>query len=359
MPLRGAVIGCGAIAQEHLEFLEQSPGIELVGVCDSSAATVGYFAERHHTMAFTDAAEMLESARPDVVHILTPPSSHRALTLASLAAGAHVICEKPLAATGAELEELLAAAEAADRLLIESQNYRFNDEIIQAVATATSGGLGEVTRIDVDISLPITGAGSRFADPNLPSPVGSLPGGAVHDFLPHMIYLGLMPIGFPARPDEVWSRWRNRSGNDKVVFDDLISVISYGDTTLTLRFAAHDKPDRLELGIRGTEGSLDVELFNPQLSLHQSRIGGPLDAIVDSMIDGAKTFGSGPRNLVNKVLQKGPLHGFPPMLQSFYDAVGAHGSGAVAPPVTAEELRACMTLVDAVVAGAANEGKVA
>ena len=78
-PLRAAIIGCGAIATQHLEFLAATPQATLVGVCDLSPATAGYTPRRYATEPFTDASAMLATARPDVVHVLTPPSSHRPL----------------------------------------------------------------------------------------------------------------------------------------------------------------------------------------------------------------------------------------------------------------------------------------
>ena len=75
--MKAALIGAGQIARQHLTCLKTLPGIELAAVCDLSPATAEAAAERCGIQAwFTDHRDMLEKARPDVVHVTTPPISH-------------------------------------------------------------------------------------------------------------------------------------------------------------------------------------------------------------------------------------------------------------------------------------------
>ena len=95
--MKAALIGAGLIAQQHLGCLRSLREIALVGVCDLSRAMAESAAERFGVDAwFTDHHAMLERVRPDVVHITTPPQSHFKLAMDALAAGAHVIVEKPI-----------------------------------------------------------------------------------------------------------------------------------------------------------------------------------------------------------------------------------------------------------------------
>ena len=94
--MKAALIGAGQIARQHLACLKTLPGVELAAICDLSPATAEAAAERYGIRAwFTDHRAMLEKARPDVVHVTTPPTSHFGLAMDSLDAGAHVIVEKP------------------------------------------------------------------------------------------------------------------------------------------------------------------------------------------------------------------------------------------------------------------------
>src|SRR4051794_19432184 len=93
---RAAVVGVGAVAKQHLACLAALDGAEPVAVCDISSAVAesaaGRFAVPRH---FTDHRTMLADARPDVVHVTTPPGAHFAVAMDALAAGAHAIVEKP------------------------------------------------------------------------------------------------------------------------------------------------------------------------------------------------------------------------------------------------------------------------
>ena len=72
--MKAALIGAGQIARQHLACLKALPGVELVAICDRSPATAEAAAERYGIRAwFTDHRTMLEQARPDVVHVTTPP----------------------------------------------------------------------------------------------------------------------------------------------------------------------------------------------------------------------------------------------------------------------------------------------
>src|SRR5258708_3506719 len=89
--LKAAVIGTGKISEEHLRFLAESPHAKLVGVCDLSPALAEFAAARFKAdKAYTDHSQMLEEARPDVVHVLTPAATHPALVRDGLNYSAHV-----------------------------------------------------------------------------------------------------------------------------------------------------------------------------------------------------------------------------------------------------------------------------
>src|ERR1019366_148104 len=99
-PLRAAVIGTGKVSEEHLRFLTADARVALAAVCDLSPSLARYAAQRFGAQrAFTNSTEMFAEARPDVVHVLTPPNTHAKLVREALNAGSHVIVEKPVAPT--------------------------------------------------------------------------------------------------------------------------------------------------------------------------------------------------------------------------------------------------------------------
>src|SRR5207253_805876 len=113
-----ALVGCGQIADAHLQEIRKVPGAEIVAVCDRHGDLAKQAAARFEVpQAFDDLNHMLDSVRPDVLHVTTPPQTHHAIALQALAAGAHVYVEKPFALDTAEAEEMLRAAEAHRRLV--------------------------------------------------------------------------------------------------------------------------------------------------------------------------------------------------------------------------------------------------
>src|SRR4051812_21863630 len=110
--LRIAIIGCGKIADQHVQAIRRISGCEIVAACDHEPLMAGQLAERFGIAGqFSDVAAMLRSAAPDVVHITTPPQSHFALGAQSLNAGSHVYLEKPFTVTADEAESLIALAQ--------------------------------------------------------------------------------------------------------------------------------------------------------------------------------------------------------------------------------------------------------
>lgn len=103
---RIVLIGLGTIAKHHLEALQQTPGIEIVGICDlrSEAAEDRCFAGIPFD---TDWTRLVDNVRPDTVLILTPPQAHRALAERCIEHGLEVIIEKPLAETREDVRQLL------------------------------------------------------------------------------------------------------------------------------------------------------------------------------------------------------------------------------------------------------------
>src|SRR6476620_10067799 len=107
-PTSVAIIGTGAIAKQHLACLRELKTVQVTAVCDLSPSMAQSAASRFNVPRwFTDHRQMLSEARPDVVHVTTPPTSHYRLAKDALAAGAHVLVEKPATVEFAELQDLL------------------------------------------------------------------------------------------------------------------------------------------------------------------------------------------------------------------------------------------------------------
>lgn len=341
--LRAVVIGCGAIGHQHLPYLSANNKVDLVGVCDRSRALADFAREHYRAGAsFQDSAQMIAVLKPDVVHVLTPPHTHLPLVIHSLEADAHVICEKPLAPTLSETEQLLALAEKRRRHLVESRNLLFNDAVVKFDEVITAGLVGNVREIEILLALNLPKG--PFGDLNLSGPGVVLPGGAVHDFLPHLTYL-FLHFARDEQLGEVKGWLENRSGNARVGYDHMDVLMHAGPVRGRLRIASDLAPDAFRLIVRGTAGSLETDLYNPFLRFEGGRNIGKR-APLEQIRSGASLLRSGIRNFRDKVAQHGTYHGMPRMLDAIYGAI-LRGED---PPILPRHIRQGANLVDAVVA---------
>jgi predicted dehydrogenase len=347
-PTTAAVIGCGAISAEHLAYLSCANGVDLVAVCDLSPSTARYTAQRYGAKrSYTDHREMLATEKPASVHVLTPPASHPRLVTEALEAGANVLCEKPLALDTETLVKLQAIAATRGLMLMESQNLRFNDQMFQLAEIVRSGRIGDVIDVEVRLALDVAGDGGKFSDPNVPSPVASLPGGVIHDFLPHLSYLMLHFLGYP-EVEKVSASWSNISGIPQLRYDELDAIVRTTNGTGSIHFSSRVRPDKFRLILRGTVGSVETDFYHPYLKIEVPRSRQVLSPIVGHAANGLSLVGASIRNLRNKVLQHGTYHGLPRMLDAYYQSI-ATGTPA---PIAPLEMERCSRLIDALVAEA-------
>ncbi|MCH4563980.1 MULTISPECIES: Gfo/Idh/MocA family protein [Halomonas] len=147
--IRLAIIGAGSMAGEHAKHFKALEGVEVVAVCDLDGDKVRAFAEQHGIPeAYTDLDAML--ARDDIqaVSNVTPDGVHKATSLAAIAAGKHILCEKPLATNEADAREMAAAARRAGVINMINLSYRDAPAIQHARELIASGAIGRVMHVD-------------------------------------------------------------------------------------------------------------------------------------------------------------------------------------------------------------------
>ena len=146
-PLRAAVFGLGSMGANHARVLNALHGVELVGVMDTASDAVNRATSGRTARGYTDVAAMLAAERPDLVVVAVPTSLHHEVTLQALEAGAHVLVEKPIAATRAEGEEMIAAAQARNLLLTVGHIERYNPAVRELKRRLGEGELGRIFQV--------------------------------------------------------------------------------------------------------------------------------------------------------------------------------------------------------------------
>jgi predicted dehydrogenase len=330
MTVRTAVIGLGGVSAMHIRKLARLPGVEVAGICDLSRTVAGAVAERDGVgPVFTDHRRLLEAVRPDAVHITTPPHTHRAIACDALAAGAHVLVEKPIATSWDDYVAMRAAADRAGRMLVENHNYLFGDTVRRALDVVRDGRIGDVVTVDVSYGIPLAQRDGPYAERHLPHFAHRMPGGAMQNFATHAAYLTLAFMG-DFRDVHVW-RTRRTPG---ALSDDELRALVTGDTRCgVLTLTSHAQPSYCWVLVRGNAGTLELDVYNWRLH-------------VEGAGAGPAKIGAGIRHGVGYVASTVALtaraaasrhdyyQGLERLLAGFYEAIRTGGE----PPVAVDDM---------------------
>lgn len=141
--IRVGIIGCGKMADQHAVQINRIPDAEIVAVCDSEPLMAKQMSERFGIQEyFADAQKMLESVRPAVVHITTPPHTHFDLGRICFEAGCNVYMEKPFTLNTAEAEELIKLAQYHGKKITAGHNAQFTHAMVRMRELVKQGYLG-------------------------------------------------------------------------------------------------------------------------------------------------------------------------------------------------------------------------
>ncbi|HOE96234.1 MAG TPA: Gfo/Idh/MocA family oxidoreductase [Candidatus Sumerlaeota bacterium] len=201
---RVGTIGVGYTCNVHAPGWKESPHAELAALADLNEEALNRVADRLEVKKrYTTARELIEDPEIDVVDICTPNMTHAPLAVAAFKAGKHVLCEKPLAPTPAEIRRMIKARDAAGKLLMTAQHMRYLGTARAMKAEIERGVLGRIYHARAWIlrrcGVPL---GPGFIRRELSG------GGACIDIGVHILDLTLWLMGFP-RPVTVSGFSRN------------------------------------------------------------------------------------------------------------------------------------------------------
>ncbi len=127
--IKVGIIGVGGISHEHIKAYLANENVELYAFCDINEKQLKFMSEKYNIQrTFTDMNEMLKLKEIDAVSVCTWNSAHAPCTIAALNAGKHVICEKPMATSAYEAEQMKEAAEKNGKLLMIGFVRRFGND---------------------------------------------------------------------------------------------------------------------------------------------------------------------------------------------------------------------------------------
>jgi predicted dehydrogenase/nucleoside-diphosphate-sugar epimerase len=271
--LRAGMVGTGNICEFHVAAVNALPDVELIGVFDLDRVRAKEAAKRWNTVAY-DSLDALVAAGANVIHVLTPPSSHAAIARQALERGCHVLIEKPIAEDEAEARKLAELANAKGLTVSVNHSLLYDPQIRRALATVESGALGEVVAVDIL-------RGSEYP----PYAGGPVPpwyrdaGYPFRDLGVHCLYLIQELLG-PI--EDIDASWRSLGGNRDLAYDEWRAVVRCSRGLGQFQLTWNAKPMQSQLIIHGTKGVLRVDLF---AMFNSKRMSTPLPKAAERLVN--------------------------------------------------------------------------
>ncbi|MDQ2944185.1 MAG: Gfo/Idh/MocA family oxidoreductase [Candidatus Dormibacteraeota bacterium] len=245
-PVGVGLIGYGAIARAHAESISFTPGLKLAAVCDVSderrkAATSDWSIKTHARVE-----DLLQDPDVGLVVVGTPPSVHADSVIAALAAGKHVVCEKPFALRVEEVDRMIDMASARRRVLTVFQSRRWDPDYLALREVVRSGRIGDTFYMESFI-----GGHSHPCDYwHSHEPIS---GGTIYDWGSHYFDWILQLFAEPVRTVSANAHkrvWHDVTNSDQVRVD-LTFAGGAQASFLQSDIAAASKPKWYVLGTRG------------------------------------------------------------------------------------------------------------
>jgi nucleoside-diphosphate-sugar epimerase/predicted dehydrogenase len=250
---RVALVGAGYVAAHHIRALRSLEFIEIVGIADLRSDLAQDLARRFAIPLAGTTLDDLAPARPDVLHVLTPPSSHCALALDAMERGWHVLVEKPMAETAGDCERMIAKARETGRVLSVNHSARFDPTVLAALEEVKAGRCGDLLHVDFLRSSDYI----PYAGGPLPPPyrTGSYPFQdlGVHGLYTLEAFLG--PIG------KLEVEFRGTGANPYLAFDEWHAVARTARGVGRMYLSWNARPMVNEFWIAGTAGQLRADCF--------------------------------------------------------------------------------------------------
>jgi predicted dehydrogenase len=240
MTYRVGIVGTGFGGRVHAPAYTLHPDFEPVAIASPNNAQ-NVAAERKIPHAFPSLDAMLAAmgSEIDVISIATPPFQHHRDTMTAIAAGKHVLCEKPVSTRLAEAEEMTAAAEKAGVANAIAFEYRYSSALQALKELIVNGHMPLLRQIEVSRF----GSEMRLANKRPPSSwwyEGAKGGGLANAFMPHIIDIALWLGGGPAQRSMGFLRTANpqRTGPDGTTYPSTASDGCYAVSDLGNGIAA-------------------------------------------------------------------------------------------------------------------------
>ena len=352
MSIRAAIVGCGKMAEVHAAIISYLPHSELIATCDSEVLMARQLAERYGAKNYYDNVDrLLADAKPDVVHITTPPQSHYLIGKMCLESGSHIFVEKPFTVNYQEAKELIDIAKAKGRKLTIGTDEQFSIVATKARDLIKDGWLGG-RPVHLDVFYCYDMSDERYTKSFLKNKshwVWKLPGQMIQNIIPHAVMkiaeyiddsFDLIAIGFT-------SNYFLKLG-EKLLVDELrVMMIDKNQMTAFLSFSTQMKPAMIQFRILGPQNGIVIdEVQQSIIKLHGRKYKSYLERFVPLYKYSKQYKKNFYKNL--GLFIKREFHmkrGLYNLIESFYKSI----ENDEAPPISYEDILKCSKITDMII----------
>jgi predicted dehydrogenase len=340
--LRVAIVGCGQIADAHIQEVAKIQGGVVAAVCDREADLAYQAAARFGVpRQYDDFDRMLSELRPDVVHLTTPPHTHFALASKSIRSGAHVYVEKPFALNADETKRLLELATTERRLVCVGHDHVFDPIWKECLTAVAQDRLGEIAHVDSQQGYDPRGPFGRLIQTDPDHWIHRLPGGIFQNVISHAV-CKVTPFVTDEHPAVAAMAFG--SPDVCVLPTELRVLVRGGNTSATITILSRVRPVQRVVRIYGTKSGLEVDFDAGIIRyIRAAQLPGALGRIeipVRQALEAARNAGRALRKFAGSELQY--FAGMRALFEAFYSAIRTGGP----PPIAYDEIQRVANIMD-------------
>ncbi len=253
--MRVGIVGCGLISSAHLKAWARAPGFAATTVFDMNREMADKRAREYGVSAADSLEALLDQV--DIVDVCTPPASHAKIAEQAIAAGRHIVMEKPVVTELADWERLRGLLDGSPSKLAVIHNLKFLPAVVQAKAWVDEGRIGRIIRVQREFLTSPANDRMLLGDKHWSH---SLPGGRWFETLPHELYLTHYFAG-PLELGDVTVA-RTSAPPPGAPADEVLISLKGPGCLATIHFSAHCEQNRRVFTLHGTEGSISIDLLS-------------------------------------------------------------------------------------------------
>lgn len=278
------LVGCGLISEAHLKAWAKTEGFSVRGVLDTNREQATKRAQQFGIDTVFDGLDDLVKAC-DVIDVCTPPQTHAAIAEKAIAAGKHLVMEKPMVTDAADWDRMSGQVAKSGSKIAVIHNLKFLHAVRTAKQWVDEGRIGKVIRVQREFLTSATSDRMLVGDKHWSH---KLPGGRWFETLPHELYLTHWFVG-PLEVAGVATLSTDHAPPGAPA-DEVVITLAGGSCMATIHFSANCEQNRRMFSLQGTEGHITVDLLSDFATITTTKDGKWKRAFGGAILEAGQTL---------------------------------------------------------------------